>query len=145
MADTLLRLLYELLREDNAWNRKDDNGSGTGSSRAAIRSQLQSSAGVSAADEWLDACLSFLHPQASGAVTADQVLFQLLHSDLRDVVRSQSEENVDLQASRLLEQALQRSTCNDSKKERLALPQPLLCQVEELLELPSHLPSMDFD
>ena len=51
-----------------------------------VRNQLLSSLSLKPSFEWLDACIAYLQGKRLTA-NADNILFQVLYSDLRDVVR----------------------------------------------------------
>ena len=54
--------------------------------RDNVEDSLERSVGVKPSRRWLEACRSFLQ-ENGGDNSADSILFQILHSDLRDVVR----------------------------------------------------------
>lgn len=86
-----------------------------------ICSQLEKIAGVRLSDDWLTACLSHLR-QSGQEESANAVLYQVLHSDLRDVVQRNDDNGI-------LRRAL--------AQEHAVLPSSfrLLVQVEELLDV----------
>jgi RecQ-mediated genome instability protein 1 len=86
-----------------------------------ITSQLERNAGVRVSSEWLRACLAHLR-ETRQPETADAVLFQVLHSDLRDVVSRGEDDGILRQALSQNHATLPESFC-------------LMVQVEELLDV----------
>jgi RecQ-mediated genome instability protein 1 len=86
-----------------------------------ICSRLETIAGVRVSQDWLTACRAHLR-ETRLAETADSILHQVLHSDLRDVVSRQDDDG-------MLRRALQ--------EEFAELPESfrLMVQVEELLDV----------
>ena len=97
--------------------------------------QLQSIAGVAPSTEWLTACRSYLSSIDND--TPDAVLHQILHSDLRDVIRSSasSVSTTSSSSSILLRQALEKSLVSLQRHSQLAADFRLLVQMEELLDV----------
>lgn len=87
----------------------------------AIADELERKAGVRVSSQWLSACLAHLR-ETNQHVTADAVLHQILHSDLRDVVQRDNDDGV-------LRQAL--------SQDKAKVPESfiLMVQVEELLDV----------
>ena len=98
-----------------------------------IQESLVRSAGVHPSKEWVEACISFLQEEDI-PVTSDGVLHQVLHSDLRDVVRSSNNVTAEGEPATIV-QIQQR--LEESMKGKQNLPEnfQLLCQVEELLDV----------
>jgi RecQ-mediated genome instability protein 1 len=88
---------------------------------ADISSRLETIAGVRVSQDWLTACRAHLR-EIRQPETADSILHQVLHSDLRDVVSRQDDDGI-------LRRALQ--------EEFTELPESfrLMVQVEELLDV----------
>lgn len=86
-----------------------------------ISSQLQRVAGVRVSSQWLTACLAHLR-ETRQAETADAVLLQVLHSDLRDVVERTNDDGIFRQALSQTHVTLPETFC-------------LMVQVEELLDV----------
>lgn len=125
----------------------------------AILEQLQNVAGVIPSNDWLTACRSHLlntNEDDTVTVTADAILHQVLHADLRDVVRQLhdggsgieiQEDPIHSTASvassavvlrRAIEESQADSTSSSTTSQRKAtLPAHfrLLIQVEELLDI----------
>ena len=100
--------------------------------------QLQSIAGVAPSTEWLNACRSYL--SSVNDDTPDAVLQQILHSDLRDVIRSSAASSASASASAsspsiLLRRALEESCESSHRHSQLAADIRLLVQMEELLDV----------
>lgn len=90
-------------------------------SQTEISSQLERVAGVRVSSQWLTACLAHLR-ETNEPETADAVLYQVLHSDLRDVVDRNNDNGI-------LRQALSQN--------HVILPASfsVMCQIEELLDV----------
>jgi hypothetical protein len=102
-----------------------------------VREKLDRIAGVQPSQHWLQDCWAELGMTGAANCTADAVLQQILHHDLRDVVRefppSQSDVN---HPSFLLRRALQDSmSAQHNYKSELPASFRLLVQVEELLDV----------
>lgn len=121
----------------------------TATTEAEIRETLQRIAGVQPAQHWLQDCLVEL--RASGSCTADAVLQQILHHDLRDVVRvlddvsgastltSSSQQHRTVvdpnHPAVVLRRAIQDSIQTAPYRTQLPPDFRLLCQVEEFLDV----------
>eukprot|EP00980_Cylindrotheca_fusiformis_P019146 scaffold6486_cov96-Cylindrotheca_fusiformis.AAC.10 len=93
-----------------------------------IQGRLKDSVGIHVSSEWLEACISFLqreHQQQS--ITADQCMFQVLHSDLRDVVDQQ--QRTSLQA------LIQQSKAEQQPRQETPSDFQLLVQLEEAYDV----------
>lgn len=86
-----------------------------------IVSTLERKAGVRVSSEWLTACLAHLR-ETRQSETADNVLYQILHSDLRDVVQRDKDDGI-----------LRRALSQEEAK--LSESFMLMVQVEELLDV----------
>jgi len=86
-----------------------------------ISSQLERVAGVRISSQWLTACLAHLR-ETSQPETAEAVLYQVLHSDLRDVVSRNDDDGILRQALSQNHATLSESYCR-------------MLQVEELLDV----------
>ena len=90
-------------------------------SQNEISSQLERVAGVRVSSQWLTACLAHLR-ETNEPETADAVLYQVLHSDLRDVVDRNNDNGILRQALSQHHAILPENFC-------------LMVQVEELLDV----------
>ena len=117
-----------------------------------IQSELRTKAGVDPSQHWLTDCLDALFSQIpkTGELT-DECLYQILHHDLRDVIRTFDDDGVgggeggggqstssDRQRlpSVRLRKAVQDSTREESNcKAELMAPFRLLVQIEEFLDV----------
>ena len=101
------------------------------------RQKLKLVAGVMPSEPWLTACLA--HLRQTNEDTEEAVLQQILHSDLRDVVREIETNEMNYQRENtpplLLRSALQQSSVGERRKETLPADFALLVQVEELLDV----------
>lgn len=103
-----------------------------------VREKLDRIAGVQPSQHWLQDCWTELSMTGAANCTADAVLQQILHHDLRDVVREfpPSEMNDANHPSVLLRRALQDSmSAQHNYKGQLPASFRLLVQVEELLDV----------
>jgi hypothetical protein len=108
----------------------------TMSTNQEIRAKLESSAGVLPSDDWLTACRA--HLQLTNQDTVDDILHQVFHADLRDVVRPLNETIVGQSASSqsdVLRRNLKESSTGSSRLATLPSNFLLLVQVEELLDV----------
>ena len=103
----------------------------------AIRTKLEQIAGVMPSEGWLLACQAFL--RLTNEDTADAVLHQVLHADLRDVVRPLESNSTTIHTAShspiLLRSSLQQSMSDELRKVTLPENFRLLVQVEELLDV----------
>jgi hypothetical protein len=104
----------------------------------SIRSKLVQTAGVMPSEDWLTACQA--HLRLTNEETADAVLLQILHTDLRDVVRPLATNSTPTNLNStsppmLLRNLLQQSMRGEARKETLPTNFRLLVQVEELLDV----------
>jgi len=118
-----------------------------------IRTALATTLAVEPSSDWLNACLNHLQNQLQRVPTTDDVLFQILYSDLRDVVRSASTlasddgfqtaaaaafatRNTDCVASQKLREGIHKSSLASHNYTQL-LPESfmLLCQLEEVADV----------
>jgi len=118
--------------------RVDETGTGTNTA-TNIRSRLVSSLSLRPSIEWLDACISYLRNKPK-IVNADTVLFQVLYSDLRDVVRERALSvgvniNIFPPAMQLREGIRYSSLVAHDYKHTLPNTFVLLCQLEELSDV----------
>lgn len=101
-----------------------------------LLNQLKNTAGVAPASHWLQDCCNELQ-LSQQTVSVDAVLEQVLHHDLRDVVREF--EGVEAlsthRPSVILRRAMQESLCAPIFKSSLPESFRLLVQVEELLDV----------
>jgi hypothetical protein len=102
-----------------------------------VREKLDRIAGVQPSQHWLQDCWAELGMTGANNCTADAVLQQILHHDLRDVVRQfPPAENDANHPSVLLRRALQDSmSAQHNYKSELPPSFRLLVQVEELLDV----------
>jgi hypothetical protein len=107
-----------------------------------VREQLLSTAGVCPSDHWLDDCWAQCvagsgRSDEEAAAAAGAVLEQILHHDLRDVVRACDDDNQQqpASASLQLQAAVRQSLASEEKKAVLPESFRLLVQVEELLDV----------
>jgi hypothetical protein len=110
-----------------------------------MRETLSRIAGVQPSQHWLQDCQTELRMTGAANCTADAVLQQILHHDLRDVVRIFPAENTNgttataddsNHPSVLLRRAVQESlTAQHNYKSQLPASFRLLVQVEELLDV----------
>lgn len=103
-----------------------------------IRTKLEQTAGVIPSDDWLTACQA--HLKLTNEETADAVLHQVLHADLRDVVRPLETNSTPTNLNPtsppvLLRHLLEQSMRGETRKETLPTNFRLLVQVEELLDV----------
>lgn len=116
--------------------------------RNCIREELKKIAGVEPSRHWLKDCCNHLqstNQNNAEAVSADAVLDQILHQDLRDVVRvfDENEQPAVAMASRgskKLRRALRESVSSSNRKAVMPASDDdgefrLLVQVEELLDV----------
>jgi hypothetical protein len=115
---------------------------------SSLRNRLVSALAVAPSVDWLLACTGYLRRKQQREATVDEVVFQLLHSDLRDVVRPQEEasgfgtaanalENqTQSEASKQLREAVRCTTFAD-RNYQTVLPESfaLLCQLEEATDV----------
>ena len=103
----------------------------------SIRTKLEQTAGVIPSEDWLTACQA--HLRLTNEETADAVLLQVLHADLRDVVRpleTNSATNLNSNSPpMLLRHLVQQSMSGETRKATLPINFRLLVQVEELLDV----------
>jgi hypothetical protein len=104
----------------------------------SIRSKLVQTAGVMPSEDWLTACQT--HLRLTNEETADAVLLQILHTDLRDVVRPLATNSTPTNLNptsppMILRNLLQQSMRGEARKETLPTNFRLLVQVEELLDV----------
>jgi hypothetical protein len=103
-----------------------------------VREKLDRIAGVQPSQHWLQDCWAELGMTGAANCTADAVLQQILHHDLRDVVREfpATSMNDANHPSFLLRRALQDSmSAQHNYKSELPPSFRLLVQVEELLDV----------
>jgi hypothetical protein len=102
-----------------------------------IREKIERIAGVQPSQHWLQDCETELSVTGAANYTADAVLQQILHHDLRDVVREFPATVYDANhPSVLLRRAVQDSmSAQHNYKGRLPASFRLLVQVEELLDV----------
>ena len=104
-----------------------------------VRNQLLSSLSLKPSFEWLDACIAYLQGKRLTA-NADNILFQVLYSDLRDVVRegpsaARRENSSTFPPARQLREGITHSSqMKHTYKHTLSNSFMLLCQLEELLD-----------
>jgi hypothetical protein len=119
--------------------------SSSATASAAVVSRLKKVIGLqSIADDWLSACLRHIQCRTIGN-EHDEILYQILHCDLRDVVRgcgcgdaysSTSSTATTPVVIRKFHDAIQQSHQRSSKyKEVLASDFQLLCQIEEVVDM----------
>ena len=109
----------------------------------SIRRSLREKAAVEPSRHWLRDCWTSVQQQGlpnNDSALADEILFQLLHHDLRDVVRvferSDNHRSMDTTApSMLLRQAIAQSQQAPSYKSDLPATFRLLVQMEEFLDV----------
>ena len=112
----------------------------------AIRRALQTKAGVTPSDHWLMDCIAAVQHQTSSHnenVLADLCLQQVLHHDLRDVVRTfedqpqqQQHDTSNTLSSVSLRQAIVQSKQETSQRKAIwTASHGLLIQVEEFLDV----------
>jgi hypothetical protein len=111
-----------------------------------VANRLEEKVGVNPSEQWLAACQSFLQ-ETNQEATSDAVLHQILHCDLRDVVRPVSTQGgttteAHFDASKRLKAAIEASQPNNNNntstmpaKQVLDKSFRLLVQVEELLDI----------
>lgn len=100
----------------------------------SIRAQLLQTAGVNPSEDWITACLT--HLRLTNTETADAVLHQVLHSDLRDVVRPISSGAAPSDgAHAVLRSNIHQSQQSEARKAVLPASFRLMIQVEELLDV----------
>jgi hypothetical protein len=102
-----------------------------------VRETLQRMAGVQPSQHWLQDCQTELRMTGAANCTPEAVLQQILHHDLRDVVRIfPAPENDANHPSVLLRRAVQDSmSAQHNYKSQLPASFKLLVQVEELLDV----------
>jgi hypothetical protein len=102
-----------------------------------IREKIERIAGVQPSQHWLQDCETELSVTGAANYTADAVLQQILHHDLRDVVREFPATVYDANhPSVLLRRAVQDSmSAQHNYKSELPASFRLLVQVEELLDV----------
>jgi hypothetical protein len=102
-----------------------------------IRGKIERIAGVQPSQHWLQDCETELNVTGAANCTADAVLQQILHHDLRDVVREFPATEYDANhPSVLLRRAVQDSmSAQHNYKGQLPASFRLLVQVEELLDV----------
>jgi hypothetical protein len=102
-----------------------------------VRETLLRMAGVQPSQHWLQDCQTELRMTGAANCTPDAILQQLLHHDLRDVVREfPAPENDVNHPSVLLRRAVQDSmSAQHNYKSQLPASFRLLVQVEELLDV----------
>lgn len=110
---------------------------------AIIREQLEMITGVSPSTHWLEDCLSALQIQNTDVeVASAAVLEQILHHDLRDVVRTFDEVSSSSSsceaAAQSLRRAIEQSRMGETRRAVLPATFRLLVQVEELLDVSSN-------
>lgn len=103
---------------------------------ATVKAQLLQVAGVSPSNRWLEDCILALQC-SSLTETFEAVLDQILHHDLRDVVRTfdMDEAEVTCPAAAQLRRAVVESQSEESRKVILPPSFRLLVQVEEFLSV----------
>lgn len=112
-----------------------------------MEERLAIQAGVKPSPEWLDACRKHLHQQTQPSDNEDEVLHQILHTDLRNVVRRFDHSNNTSSCSEeqqkpsfILRKIIEKS-CNvgneQSSVSKATLPESFRCmiQIEELLDV----------
>jgi len=98
--------------------------------------------GITPKDEWLNDCRSHIEAIGSsngnGETTDDQILHEILHTDLRFVVRGLSMDMTETAASVLLREVVRASMSeNDDGLHKASLPASfrIMVQIEELLDV----------
>ena len=104
---------------------------------SSIREKLQQIAGIQPSEHWLEDCLNELRLTSNDGDSPDAILQQILHHDLRDVVRFCDDNNSENNNSpaQPLRRAVVDSQSNANKKAILPNNFRLLVQVEELLDV----------
>ena len=106
----------------------------SGNTNEAIRAKLLSSIGVDISLDWLQACSLHLQQQEHNPVSLEMVLWQVLYSDLRDVVRD-SESHKKGVAAQQLHDSLSKSRQQPYNNQTLPESFQLLCQLEEAVDV----------
>jgi hypothetical protein len=100
----------------------------------SVRRDLREKVGIRPSEHWWSDCLSALSLRRNSP-QADDVLEQILHHDLRDVVRAFEENNLVDLPSVGLRQAIQQSQQGPHYRADLPASFALLVQVEEFLDI----------